>query len=315
MGADGRYLEARLSFTGPNCATDYRDFERAVRQNPIGLLTHPIHGQWDAFCKGPTHVVDLAKSADLIEATVAWSETDTGRKAPVEIPDVATAQQNITATLQQYQQLVAEYMAKVALAQAPFPAQQLVLTATLDVLAVASSPIDAAQATINETMGSAPAVIAATQQIQVSANALSSEVTDFTTSLDDLFSTDTDGAPALAQSVDEQVQSLESSVADLVDTMIAASPAAAMAGDAVGSACELLDSCMTAADAVAAASPPVINYVVTTPTPLLVLAQRLIYDFEIDTDAATYAARVRNLNRVPFPATIPAGTELRVPAR
>ena len=77
----------------------------------------------------------------------------------------------------------------------------------------------------------------------------------------------------------------------------------------MSAAVEVYAACVQLDVALAAARPPIVNYTVSGPVNLFVLAARLYPD----KDAQLGAQDILALNRIPAPFAIPAGTVLRLP--
>jgi prophage DNA circulation protein len=315
MGAEQLELSTRLQFTGPDCAARYKRFAAAVAKNPIGLLVHPIAGRWQAFCKGPRHQVDLGRAVTQIEVTVDWKQTELPSATPTDTPDVATGAQNVTGQLQQWEQTIAGYMAYVALAQGLPPVNQIAITAVLSTVDAITAPIDAMQAVVDANLGARQTVINAINAIVTKAATLANDVAGYVNTCTDLFEGDQAAASSLA--IASQLGTLQADTEDLEQQLLAAAPSAAAAADAFADTEVLLELCLTLSDAVQASQPPIVKYVVTVQSNLIVLAQRIIKQLELGSTAEALALSILALNagKIPNPAAIAAGTELQVPTQ
>jgi hypothetical protein len=152
--------------------------------------------------------------------------------------------------------------------------------------------------------------------IEAASDLLVQDVSNFVDAANDLFTGDSDTAPAgYSDAVSTLLGVAIVHGLALEATLIAASATPAGAADAVADVELMLDRCLTLSEAVAATQPPVVNYTVPAPMNVVVLAQRLIREWEMDRDALEYASIIIGLNRIQNPAMISAGTVLRVLAR
>lgn len=317
MARGPRLLRVKLQFIGADCAKQYAQFQKDVDAGPVGLLVHPTTGRWVAFCTGPQEDVDLARAINQIEVEVEWKESQLDAQVASDPPNVASAQQSATAQLSAMMQAVATCMAQIAMAATTLPSQRIVITAVLDGLALVSAPIDAIQEAIDTTMGPVPTVITAVNGIAAAANNLNDEASRFVLLADDLFGGD-ESSGGVFDDLSSQLDGVLNLSAVLIQAMLDATPDEfpADSGDAVGQVAVVADACMTIVDAVEASRPPTKLYLVKQPLALIVLAQQIIVELELTAySAKSYAATLQQLNQIPNPAKVEAGTQLRIPTR
>lgn len=315
--ADGpRRMDVRLVFLGPqksgdqaNPAKDFADFEAFIRENPRGLLVHPVAGKWQAFCAGPAHSVSFDQAVDRIEVPVTFIESELDAAAPKDVPDVATAAQNATAQQSKFQSTTATFMGALGKAQA-FTSQAIAqIDSALAVVDTVTAPMDLMASTITATGGVAQSAIGKILSIQRKGNVLVSSVTNYINAATDVFN----GADTPAGSSDATSTLLgvvQTTAEDLNQEQIAASPSPAGAGDAVGDVEEMVSLSLVLKEALQAARPPEI--IITVPE-LTDLVSLCVKRYKVNPLAR--ASDIMGLNRITNPAAIPAGTRLRAPSR
>src|SRR5262249_1481127 len=116
-----------------------------------------------------------------------------------------------------------------------------------------------------------------------------------------------------ADNVSALIGIVQTHAEDLQDLLIVASVTPAGAADAVGSIDEMVASCLALSDALAAAAPPTAQYTVPALTDVITLAQELRNESSSGRSVFSFVSDILNLNRIPNPAAIPAGTVLLVP--
>jgi hypothetical protein len=304
-----RTFSARLIFVGSTAAKDYAKFKAGVADNPRGQLVHPVVGKWQAFCQGPDESVDFARAINEIQVNCSWIEDELDAQTPRDVPDVATAAQDATSTQTAAQVGVANYLAATAKAQ-------VFLGRTLAAIDQVQATIDQVEDPIN-TMGDAikslagvpSALVSRIVDVQAKSEVAFQALANYVASATDLFNGgdqpagQSDASATLLGVADSATQNLEASLA-------AASPSPAGAGESVGLAEEALSSCYLLAEALAAARPPTVLFVVPALTDVVSICVRLYGD-----KALGRVVDVLSLNRIPNPAAVPAGTVLRVPSR
>jgi hypothetical protein len=141
------------------------------------------------------------------------------------------------------------------------------------------------------------------------ANILKQSVNNYVTQASDVF----DGTNAVNAGQTGQIDTLLGGVTDdtesYQDTAVDESPTPAGCADSWAAADETLAACIALSDAIKAASPPIIEYVVPVRMDLLKLCQQ-----RYKQDAARHAQEIMTINRIPNPAAIPAGTVLKIPS-
>ncbi len=314
MGRGPRTYTARLEFTGPDCAQDFSDFERAVDANPAGLLNHPIVGQWRAFCSGPQYDVDFSRGLDHIHVNVTFDEDTLDADLSEQTPDVATAAQNATGQQAETEKALAGSSADAATQTTRDPSALDKINAAVKQIESVSDPLDYVTGQITQALGVASRIYGALNRVQVLWDVLNETVTDFVARAADLFSGDASGAAGQAAALDAVLGNVLAQAEAAGEAAIAASQTPAGAAEAVAQLALLVDACLTVNDAVRAAIPPAIWIVVPGLTNVMLLAQRRIQDAGVDMDVLTYASAILGLNRIPNPAAIPGGTRLRVPS-
>lgn len=315
MDRGSRTLQVRLQFIGPTAASDFEAFESAVDANPSGLLSHPVHGQFFAFCKGPDYNVDFLRAINQIECTVVFIESQLDATVAADPPDVATAAQNATGQLAAAQQTIATFMGALSAAQTQAAgALNALQTAVSQLAAGVSAPVDFMFTAATQVQGLQASVIAALETVQLGADTLTSDVTSFVAAATDLYNGNDTTPSGSSDSIAALLGIVQGDGQALIATLIAASPTPAGAADAVADVSVLLDYCYTLSDAVAAAQPPVISYTVPFDGNLIVLAQHVIEQANANVDATSYASAILGLNRISNPALIPSGTILNIPS-
>lgn len=311
MARDQRRLEVRLVFLGESCARDYANFERAVDENPYGLLVHPTAGRWQAFCEGPQESVDFSRASDGIEVRVSFVENELDAAADLEVPDVATAAQNTSAQQTAFQKTVARYLGTFAKLS---DARRTVVAAVNGAVAVidtVTAPVDFMRDTISAVVGVQSNIYGKISAIATKSNLLAQDVTNYIDATGDIFDGTEDADAGAARAATTLLGVVEVSAEQLVDEMIAGAASAASAADAVGAVDEALSACHVLNEAIERARPPVILYVVPELIDLVLLCRRRYGA----TDALARANDIRQLNKIPNPAAIPPGTALLIPSR
>lgn len=305
-----RRMEAAIVFTGDHCAADYARFDAAVHENPRRLLTHPIAGQWLAFCEGPTEDVDFSHATDQIRVRVAWTETelDAVVTAGEETTDVATAQQEATATLSGADQTLARYAGELAKASTAIAAARNAVDGALAQVGLVTSSLDLLHQTIASVSAIPGTVLAVVASLAKKFTALSGHVQNYVDAAADLY--DGTESTATATTTATQLGTVEAAALDLEADLMASSPTPAGAADAVGAIEETLASCYVLDAALRAARPPTILYTVPELIGLVELVQR-----RYQKDAIARAVEIQAMNHILNPAAIPAGTRLWIPSR
>lgn len=319
----GQWIQVRLRFIGDTAAQDAQNFKYYVDQNPSGRLDHPIAGQWQAFCLGPTETVDFARALNLIEMDVRFIEDELDARIPVETPDVGTASQNVSLQKTAYQQTVAAVLGAYGKAQTQSAAALASIDAALNAITSVAAPVATMQAIINTALGAASKVAGTINDIASLTDVLNADVDAFTTTAIDLF-TGSDVAPvAQIEAVSSTLATVQADAQALEDVLTtSANPsllaiggnANAASAPAIGDIELLIDTCLTLNDALLAQLPPIASYTVPATVSIIVLSQRLMNLFGISGRAPeAYASVILSLNRIPAPQAISAGTTLDVP--
>lgn len=313
MDRSPQRLEVKLVFTGDNCAREYADFTASVDENPYGLIVHPIAGKWQAFCEGPLEDVDLNRAVDLIEVRVAWTETELDAAVARDVPDVATATQEVTAQQSAYQQAVGAFMGALAKAEETRGKALAAIDSALGQLDAVTAPVDFMRDSVVAVSTAQSTVIGKVLAIQAKANLLTEDVTNLADATTDLFAGG-EVAAAIADNVDTLLGIVQQHAEDLQGELIADSPTPAGAADAVGAIDELVAACLTLSDAIAVARPPTIEWTVTKLTDVISLAQQIRDQAGSQARSVmSFASDIMALNRIPNPAAILPGTVLLVP--
>lgn len=326
MGRAQFRLEVQLEFIGADCAKRYQTFKAAVHNNPFGLITHPIAGNWQAFCEGPQESVGFAQSVTSITVRCAWRENELDAQISTDVPDVATAAQNATGQATQYQNRVAAFLGNLAKAQTTVADK---LNALDDAIAgIASSTVSTIQSVngasvvsamrsvINTTLGAASSIVGAVTAVQAASDALATDVENFVALVQTIFDGEDDTVPSgSSDSVLTTLGNVETDAATLESALTAASNTPAACAEAIADVELMVDQCLTLFDAYQATQPPVVQYIVKNQINVIVLAQMLIQQWSLQREPVTYANAIIANNRIPNPAAIPAGTILLVPAR
>lgn len=313
MGNGPRWLEAQLRFAGRDCAKRYREFELGVARNPVGLLVHPVAGQWMAFCKGPSYRVDFGRALDELQVPVRFTETELDSKDDSAPRDVATAAQNASAGGVQMEVDVATFMAETAIGRAP-----VALLKKLDAIAAkisaASDPLTYVRQNVNVVMGGVSRVVGSIATVEAAGRLLKQDLDSYIAQAVALLVVSEMPAGGAA-ALDTLLASVVDRSRTLEQEMVAAAATPAGAGDAVASVEVAVAGCLSLQESVNAARPPVVTYTVPAPGNLIIVAQRFLSSRGIDGDAVALASEILALNHVPNPASVAAGTKLRVPSR
>jgi prophage DNA circulation protein len=314
MKREPRTLEVTLQLLGNSTQSPAQQFAQLVnhvRDNPVGLLVHPIAGKWQAFCHGPQHDVNYGRAVNQIAIRLQFTETELNAP-PVDVPNTATAAQNVTTAQTQYEIGVAEYMGLIAKAEV-FVGSALATTDTaIAQLELVEEPIDFMLSTLSAVYGATSALIGKLTRVSTKAKILSETVTNYVAQASDsgVFFFGNDAPVGGLQSVSTLLGNVETASQDLIDEMISVSPRNATSADAVGDTEVLTAACIVLADALKAARPPVISYTVPSDTDLLTLCQVRYRD-----SAQAHAAIIQSMNRILNPAFIPSGTVLLIPSK
>jgi prophage DNA circulation protein len=312
MEQGSQRIEVRLVFLGDTCARDAKNFFDFVESDPFGLLVHPTAGRWQAFCEGPQEDVDLGRATDEIDVRVAFVETEDESSIAKETPDVATAAQEVTAQKTSMETAVGTFMAQLAKAETA-PARALsTLDTALGQLDVVEAPVDFMRDTVVSVSTAQSTVVGKVLSIQTKANLLSQDIQNLADATTDLFAGG-EVAAATAENVTTLIGTVQQHAEELSDELIADAVTPAGAAEAVGAIDEATASCLALSDALAAARPPTIEYIVPSLTDVIDLAQLLRSESASARTVLAFVTDILSLNRIPNPAAIPPGTVLLVP--
>lgn len=278
MGADAGRFTMRLALMGASWAANYRALVASIRQDPRGLLVHPLLGNLRVACTGISDAsAEPGRARRLLEVSIGFEEDALDSTVVAETftaPATAAARVNAKAA---------------AFQAAPVP-RSTGLAKILSIVTIATVIADAAVLVTATLIGRASAaLIAATSAYSIAAQAVASGALD----------------ASLAAKLAACGIATDAAVEALLANPLAIG---AMAQPAVSAAVELYATCVQLDVALAATRPPLINYTVNGATNLFVLAARL-YPGQ---DATLRAQDMLVLNRIPNPFAIPAGTVLRV---
>lgn len=302
-----RTFAARLHFIGPNCARDYNDFRASVADKPLALLQHPIAGSWQAFCEGPDETVDFARSTNEIQVNCKWIEAELDAKTPRDVPSLATAAQDATTWRDKMEQGVALYQGETAKASTFQASSLAVIDETINAVQSSTSPILDMTASLQSLGGITSGVVGALNDAGERAQVFSQAVTNFVDSTDDLFTGDDPASGAADSSA--TLLGVAAEEAELtVEALIAADVSSAGSAEAVGSVYDALSACYVLDEALKASRPSTILIVVAESTDLISLCVQRAYIKPLEA-----ASTIMTLNRIQNPASIAAGTRLRVP--
>lgn len=308
MGPGPRSADFKLKFIGKNCVRDYLLFVDFVDKNPSGLLNHPIAGQWNAFCDGPSDSVDLGRSVNEIDVGVSFTEDNVSANIVRDIPDATSAAQIVTATQAAYEASTAQYVGEIAAARAK----------TLGALAKVQDAIEQVQAGVEEplsfmrdTLVAAGGIRAASLRsidIVASAAELMSQAIDTfvsTSIVSDVY-TGGEALAGIADSIDTQVGVILDLAEDFEVKVIAAAESPAFGADVVAANDQMVAACLDLADALKADKPTLLRFVTSALTDVISIATQ----FYPGEDAAARASQLMSINRIHNPAAISAGTVL-----
>ena len=323
MARAPRKLEARLVFTteyarssdgavtiAASAASLYQGFLAFVDANPRGLLVHPIAGQWNAFCEGPSEDIDFARSIDAVSVRVSWIEADLGAPIPADAPGVALAAQDVTAQQSIFRAGMAEFMGDLAKVDSLRESSRAELESALANVSLVEAPIDLIRDTVNDLEGLNSEVKGKINAIATHAALLNDDVTAFMGASTDVWS-GTPPSASQAFSVATLLGIVLQDSAVLEAALIDASTTPAGAADAVGQAHELVATCLVLDAAVKASRPPSILVVVPTTMDLITFCVRVRKYAE----PLARATDILGMNRISNPAMIAGGTKLYCPAR
>jgi prophage DNA circulation protein len=308
-------LTARLEFLGPTAGADYEAFKAAIDATPAALLVHPIAGQWFAFCEGPDEDVDFQRASNEVRVSCTWKESELDGQLPSDTPDPATAAQAATSQQSQFQQSVAKFMGALAKLTTQEQAALNAIDSAVSQVGTVTAPVTFVHSAISIALGASSKILGALAAVQEASDTLVDDVTSFIAGANDLFSGDSDTAPAgFADSVQTLLGAVLVDAQALEDALIAASLTPAGAADAVADVVLMAENCLTLSDALAAAQ-PLVPYTVTARTNVVVLATLIIKEWNLQREPEEFAYAIMAQNRIPTPHAIPAGTQLLVPSR
>lgn len=309
MGAEQRELRTRLQFIGDDAAKRFSDFQQAVADNPQGLLQHPVHGSYEAFCHGPDLNVAFVRSTNQVECNVLWTETD-GTTPTTETPDAASAAQDLTGQEAASEQSTAGFMGEVALSLVSSPDAISGIQSSIGAVASGvEAPLDYMYTQLTSVHSLGAQAIGTIKTLMDQANTVGVDVSDLTAAASDLL-----GGSGDPGNFDTTLGQLVADCEAQIDSLVASAATPAGAADAVADVCGILDAAYTLADAIAAATPPVVNYTVPHDGNVVVIAAEIIAQANADLDASAFASTILGLNRITNPALVRAGTVLRVPS-
>jgi hypothetical protein len=316
-----RKLEVRLVFiTDYNAdgsvhtaaASSARAADDFFDQNPVGLIIDPIHGRWTAFCEGQQSDVDFSQSTDRINYRVSFTETDSRLQdvsAP-DIPDVATAAQNVTAQQTKYRESTASYMGALAEFRLFESSALIKIDEALSLVSTVTDPITLMRETIAAASGAASSIIGTILGIETAAQLLDQDVTNFVDSTNDLFEgAEVSGGQTTSSQTLLGIVLMHAADYEALLTSTSATPAGS--AEAVISTEETVDACLVLDSAIKQSRPPVIQVTITELIDLITFCQRRYPN----SDPLARASEIMALNRIPNPAAIPAGTVLLIPSR
>ena len=279
MGAEPIRFTMRLALMGASWAANYRALVASIRQEPRGLLVHPLLGNLRVACTGISDAsAEPGRAKRLLEVTLGFEEDALD-----------------TAIVSETYKEPASAAARVAKAEKKFQAEVAPTSSGLGkVLAALTTANIVARAAVLATASAiarvSAALITSTSAYRIAAQAVASGALD----------------PSLAAKLSACGLATDAAVEALLAYPL---PAGATAQPAVSAAVELYAACVGLDRAVAATRPPIIEYRLTGTTNLFVLAARL-YPGQ---DATLRAQDLLALNRITTPLSIPAGTVLRLP--
>lgn len=308
MAAEQRRLDVRLVFTGATCAADFKSFRDFVKANPFGLLVHPTAGRWQAFCVGPDEEVDYGRALDEVQSRVTFKETSLDAAPPPDVPDAATAAQSADAQKSQFQKAAAAFSGALAKATAFEQSALAQIDAAVSQIDAVNAPVDFVRDAIGGIAGVTSEAIGQVSLIATKSELLVQDVDNFLAQAGDTFG-GADPVAGAASAVDNLMGSIENSAQALEDEMISASATPAGCASAVADVVGMRAACWVVVSALDQARPPTVSYTVPELMDVLTVAMRT-------GPAATAFARASQIlsgNRIPDPARIRVGTELRVP--
>ena len=305
-----RWIEARMIWTGKDCASKYEEFKQAVDQDPYGLLIHPLGERYNAFCQGPNEAVDFVRSIDEIQVTVAWIETELDQAVAADTPDVATAVQNASGALVKAETTTATQTSKWAKALTSAKRALAKIDGAIAQAEAGLLTVDQAALALGQISGILSSTLGLIDQVQVRWDVLKNAANNFINASSDLFS-GSDVAPGGSTSTDTLMGQVTAAAQAAQDTLIAVSPTPAGAADACGDIDELVAACLVVVDALKKARPPVVLWTNPTLSDVLSIAVRKYPK----NNPQARAQDIMALNRIPNPAAVPAGMRLLVPSR
>ncbi len=320
MNRGPRSLDVRLefiSYRGANnevvhASDQYLEFLAAVDKDPIALLTHPIAGQYIAFCEGPHDDVDFNRATNEIRVRVVFHESNLDKVLVDFAPDAATAAQIVVEQQSIFERAVADYMGAIAEVHAKTDPAVAAIQAQIAIASVITDPINQMRQVITTVGGIESSIIGLIVGIADSALLLSQDITNFVeaNSTTDLFN-GFDSIAAAAENTSTLLGTVVKSAEDLEQLLIESSQTPAGAAEVVGENDEAVSTCIVLAEALQSDRPPLIKFTVPRLTDVIALA----VDRYPNDSASSRASEILGLNRIPNPAAIPAGTVLKIYSR
>lgn len=102
MGADPGRFTMRIVLMGPQWAANYRALVASIRQEPRGIMVHPIFGTMRVACKGiPDAAIDQGRERKTVNLTLVFDEDALDQSLDVETfvsPTTAAANVSVAST-------------------------------------------------------------------------------------------------------------------------------------------------------------------------------------------------------------------------
>lgn len=273
-GAGQKRWSFSCVFMGADAGQRYRNLAAAIQQDPKGQLDHPRLGTFNAACSGLKGRERPATAIDVIEFTLELVEDQVDHSIRADLSQGP----------QRYVNYVEDALVTVSKATAKITSNRLA---------------NAVYAALVATRANLESLIGKFLQLALL----------FSQSTPDSLATD----PSLVDTapLDKVLEKARIAKADYLDALAATLPVTLETDvsltDARTGAYLAYAHSLQLYQAILAQRPPTVDFVVPAPMPLTVIAVRLY-----GKDARARIAEIYQMNRIPRPYWIPAGTRLRV---
>lgn len=299
-------ITVQLVFIGPDCASQYQKFKAQVADNPYGLLVHPIAGRFWAFCEGPNESENFSQATNRIAVQVGWTESQLDATVPVDVPDVGTQAQNVSALSAAMQLATATYMGIVAKANAVKGAVMTAVDLTVAGLNAVQDPIATMKSAVNSGIGVSSMIAGAMIAVAQSGEAFAGSIESYLGQATDIYN-GSDTPAGNANATTNLLAAVMTATTTHEAVLVQYSPTPAGCSDAYAASEQAAAGCILLGQALAAEHPLLVRYLVTQTINVVLLAQQLY-----GINAGARAVEIMGLNKIATPGAIPAGTILQV---